>query len=490
MQQKQPNRATYSDIINRSGMRGNYSDVRGSESKSESVFYRELRIRVVKLLNLLLTSVPFALCWLCYYAQTMRHNNSIPRSIGVVLLFMALYFFFGRTYDAFMVSLKRISELVYSQLISILIADGFMFVVIWILSPGFPNLLPGILAFICQIAVSVLWSILAHRWYFRHFGGLKTGVIYDVREGVEKLFSQYGLEKKFDIRFSKTVQECFGNDLHMLNGLDAVFLCGVHSHERNLILKYCISNHITAYIIPRIGDVIMSGAVRMHMFHLPFLRTERYNPVPEYVICKRLFDIVCSALMLLISSPVMLTIAIAIKLDDGGPVFYRQTRLTQNGRTFNILKFRSMRVDAEKDGVARLSAGDQDDRVTRVGRFIRKCRLDELPQMFNILSGSMSIVGPRPERPEIAAKYEKEIPEFALRLQAKAGLTGYAQVYGKYNTEPYDKLQMDLMYLAKPSFLEDLRIIFATILILFMKESTEGTGKSRLMHELNGEESV
>jgi lipopolysaccharide/colanic/teichoic acid biosynthesis glycosyltransferase len=155
-------------------------------------------------------------------------------------------------------------------------------------------------------------------------------------------------------------------------------------------------------------------------------------------------------------------------------VFYRQVRLTKNGKPFKVLKFRSMRTDAEKDGVARLSTGEKDDRITPVGRFIRKVRIDELPQLFNILGGSMSIVGPRPERPEIAAQYEEELPEFALRLQAKAGLTGYAQVYGKYNTTPYDKLQMDLMYIAHPSFWEDLRIMLATVKILFIPESTEG----------------
>ena len=136
-------------------------------------------------------------------------------------------------------------------------------------------------------------------------------------------------------------------------------------------------------------------------------------------------------------------------------------------------------MDAEKDGVARLSTGENDDRVTPVGRVIRSLRIDEIPQLFNILGGSMSFVGPRPERPEIAKQYEKDLPEFNLRLQAKAGLTGLAQVYGKYNTDPYDKLQMDLMYIANPSIIEDLRIIFATIKILFMKESTEGVAEGQ-----------
>ena len=189
---------------------------------------------------------------------------------------------------------------------------------------------------------------------------------------------------------------------------------------------------------------------------------------------KRALDIAFSTIALIVSSPVFVITAVAIKAVDGGPVFYRQRRLTKNGKLFDVLKFRSMRVDAEKDGVARLSTGENDDRITPIGRIIRKCRIDELPQLICILSGDMSIVGPRPERPEIAMEYEKELPEFALRLQAKAGLTGYAQVYGKYNTTPYDKLQMDLMYIAHPSIIEDFKIVFATVKILFMPESTEG----------------
>lgn len=195
------------------------------------------------------------------------------------------------------------------------------------------------------------------------------------------------------------------------------------------------------------------------------------------MLVKRAFDIIFSIFVIVITSPIMLAAALAIKLQDGGPVFYRQTRLTKDGREFKIIKFRSMRVDAEKDGVARLSAGENDKRITPVGRIIRACRLDELPQFFNILAGDMSVVGPRPERPEIAAQYEKEMPEFRLRLQTKAGLTGYAQVYGKYNTLPYDKLQLDLMYIASPSVIEDLKIIFATLKILFESESVEGVAE-------------
>ena len=185
-------------------------------------------------------------------------------------------------------------------------------------------------------------------------------------------------------------------------------------------------------------------------------------------------DIVLSLVAILLFSPFMSITAIAIKLEDHGPVLYKQTRLTKDGKEFKILKFRSMRIDAEKEGVARLSTGDNDDRVTKVGRLIRRVRIDEMPQFINILKGEMTLVGPRAERPEIVAEYQKTMPEFALRLQAKAGLTGLAQVYGKYNTTPYDKLLMDLMYIANASIFEDIRIIFATVKILFMPESTEG----------------
>ena len=209
------------------------------------------------------------------------------------------------------------------------------------------------------------------------------------------------------------------------------------------------------------------------------LRTDSVRPYYEslkrkqgQLLLKRVFDVLMAALLLVLLSPIMLILALAIKLDSPGTVMFRQVRVTQYGREFRIFKFRTMVSNAQQLGTQVTVKGDA--RITRVGRLIRKCRLDELPQLLNILKGDLSIVGPRPERPEIAAQYCKEMPEFALRLQAKAGLTGYAQVYGKYNTTPYDKLQMDLMYIAHPSLVEDLKIMLATVKILFMPESTEG----------------
>ena len=174
----------------------------------------------------------------------------------------------------------------------------------------------------------------------------------------------------------------------------------------------------------------------------------------------------------------MLVTAIAIKLYDGGPVLYKQVRCTMNQRQFSIMKFRSMRTDAERDGVARL-AQKNDNRITPIGKIIRKCRIDELPQLLNILKGDMSFIGPRPERPEIIAQYVEVMPEFVFRMKVKAGLAGFAQVYGKYNTTPYDKLKLDLTYIEQYSVWLDLKLMLLTLKILIKPESTEGVDSSQ-----------
>ena len=439
----------------------------------ESVAYRAV-LRLVKLLNVALMTAAAMYVWCTWYAD----NTWSQTGLLVGCIFCILYMTYGRIYESFLISLVRITEMVYSQALALLMSDGILYLVLSLMAKGLVPVVPMVGLFMSQLLISVCWSVCAHKWYFVVFPPKRTAIIYDRGRDVGKLIGAYGLSKKFDVKRTVTLEECLSGDFKVLRGMQTVFLCGISSHERNLILKQCVEQGITVYVLPKIGDIIMSGAKQMHLFHLPFLRVGRYDPAPEYLLMKRLFDILVSASALVILSPLMLGVAIAIRR-DGGPAFYRQCRLTKDGKRFDVLKFRSMRVDAEKDGVARLSTGDADPRITPIGHFIRRVRIDELPQLINILRGDMTIVGPRPERPEIAAQYERELPEFSLRLQAKAGLTGFAQVYGKYNTTPYDKLQMDLMYIANPSFWEDLKIIFATIKILFLPESTEGVAEGQ-----------
>ena len=253
----------------------------------------------------------------------------------------------------------------------------------------------------------------------------------------------------------------------------AVVLGDISTAQRDPLLKYCYGRSIRVYLLPKISDVILMGAEELHVFDSPMLLTREYSLSMEQRFLKRTVDIVCSLILLILSSPIMLVTAIAIKLYDRGPVLYKQIRCTVDQREFYIMKFRSMRTDAEKDGVARL-AQKNDDRITPIGKFIRKCRIDELPQLINILRGDMSFIGPRPERPEIIAQYMEVMPEFAFRMKVKAGLAGFAQVYGKYNTTPYDKLKLDLTYIENYSLWMDLKLMMLTLKVLFWPDSTEG----------------
>ena len=196
-----------------------------------------------------------------------------------------------------------------------------------------------------------------------------------------------------------------------------------------------------------------------------------------YKFFKRLFDVCASLLGLIIAAIPMLLVALLIKIDSKGPVIFKQKRLGLGAKEFYIYKFRSMIVDAEKSGVY---SDNKDKRLTRVGKILRKTSVDELPQLINILKGDMSIVGPRPERRVIADEYLKVIPEFDMRLKVRAGLTGYAQVYGRYNTTPYDKLKIDITYIENYSFWLDIKIMFLTFKILFQKENTEGVEEEQI----------
>ena len=437
----------------------------------------------VKTNNVLFMTACFAACWFGFYADRIVSPFYFKGNLIILALFAFIYLNMAKVYDGLNVSLYRISEMIYGQVIAAAVTDAVLYVVISLLCRAFSPIWPGLLCFSGQGLVAVLWSLIAHRRYYHRFPAQKTAIVYRNRDEIEALIHMYGLAGKFDVQGYIHIDACM-EDLSLLDQYQTVFLSGIHSRERNILLKYCLEKGVDVYLKPGIGDMIMGSAEEIHLFHRPMLQVRRYNPQVLYLFEKRLFDFCAALLILIITSPIMLATAIAVK-SDGGPVFYKQERLTKNGRSFFIVKFRSMRVDAEGDGVARLSTGDNDDRITKVGRFIRKVRLDELPQLFNILKGDMSIVGPRPERPEIAAAYEKELPEFRLRLQAKAGLTGYAQVYGKYNTTPYDKLVMDLKYIARASWATDLRLMMATVKTLFMPDSTEGVavGQTTAMEE-------
>lgn len=425
------------------------------------------------LITLLVTGAMLSI-WIFYYNPNINLPFYEKGHYLMTVVFMVIYLVFTRVYGGFMVGTASVLDLIFSQIIAIGFTAGSSYAIFTLLSYKLVNPVPLIIFFAVFSVVSALWCYIADKVYFRLHKAKKTIVIFGNKESYESLKGIKGMTKRF------VVEETYDSEKTTLEflfekiiGFDAVFMCGVPSDYRNEILKFCIANDIACFIKPKISDTIIRGGKTIQMMNVPVYRCKRADTGLIYLTMKRVFDIILSFIAIIISSPFMIVTAAAIKLYDGGKVFYRQVRLTKDGKEFEVIKFRSMIQDAEKDGVARL-AKDGDDRITPIGKIIRMLRIDELPQLFNIFKGDMSFVGPRPERPEIAKQYEKEMPEFALRLQVKAGLTGYAQVYGKYNTPPYDKVQMDLMYVANQSLIEDLKLMLMTFKILFIPSSTEG----------------
>lgn len=424
----------------------------------------------------------FAVAWYLYYREKLFFEPFYAKGdVVVVLLYGAMYISFARLYGGFDLTVSTASELSYAQSVAAVITAFFIYIIIWLLQRSFPNVLPLLAVTGAVILFSLVWAAPAIALTNRMLPPRRTVLIYGNPEAMEDgktIVSE--MSKRFFLEQVIHAGTDFSSIRQTLEERqpEAVMICGVGSSTRNDIVKYCITRKIEAYVRPNIGDFLINGAKSLQMCSMPVMLCQRSSPAVWYLAVKRGTDILLSLAALVVLSPIMLVTAAAIKLYDGGPVMYKQIRLTKNRKRFYVYKFRSMRVDAEKDGVARL-ASQADDRITPVGRIIRKLRIDELPQLLCILKGTMTIVGPRPERPEIAEQYEKEMPEFSLRLQAKAGLTGLAQVYGKYNTTPYNKLQMDLQYIGSMGVVTDLKIIFATIKVLFVPESTEGVAQGQ-----------
>ena len=445
----------------------------------------QLAVRGIKFCHFALSLALFYIFWLLFRYHTLRPHHDIGYRYNYFVLmgYGAILFFFIRTYNAYLVGYSRIRSLVAAQTLS----DFFSIILLYALVTfGWRKIytpMPFLPMFACQIVLNVAFSYFATELFFRNNPPRKSIVIYRNELDKRRLGNIQGLTTR---RLYNIVEELryegdsFPEIRDRLEGYEAIFVAGISSRCRNGILKYCKETGTPGFFLPHIGDVIMQDAFHIQTFDSPVMYVMRTYLKPEYAIAKRAFDILASLFGIVVFSPIMLFTALAIHLYDGGPAIYRQVRLTIGGKEFEIYKFRSMRVDAEKDGVARLSTGENDDRITPIGRLVRKCRIDELPQFFNILKGDMSFVGPRPERPEIARQYYEIIPDFKLRLQVKAGLTGYAQVYGKYNTDPYEKLEFDLLYMKNMGILTDLRLLFATFGILFSADSTSGVDEGTL----------
>jgi len=388
-------------------------------------------------------------------------------------LYAALLYLCFQNLDCTMFGQLSRVDLVIGQIIALLMTNALTWLQLCLMSYAFLSPVPMLALTFIEIVAAVVLILIYTTLYHKLYAPHDMLLIYGHKRGVGLKIKMDSRKDKYNIRSLISADEGYEAIIAQIPKYDAVVLNDVPAQLRNDILKYCYQNRIRTYVAPKLTDVMVREAKNITLFDTPLMLVKGTGLTIAQRVAKRTLDIVGSSLILLLISPILLGVAIAIKLEDGGPVFFKQKRMTHYGREFEILKFRSMIVDAEKFSGAVL-AEENDPRITKVGRVIRKFRLDELPQFLNILKGDMSIVGPRPERKVLADEICKELPEFAYRLKVKGGLTGYAQIYGKYNSSAYDKLRLDLMYIENYSLLLDIKLIILTIRIMFSKDSTEG----------------
>lgn len=433
-------------------------------------------------------AIGFGYVWYTYYSDEIvlpyyRRGNWVL--IGIYALLVWLFF---RVYGGFKLGYLKKTDILYSQLISIAAVDFVSYFLISLIGRKFMPVTPMLLLTLVDFGYIALWTLCIGRIYFMIYPPRKLMILYGSHQAAALVLKMSQRVDKYMICESVSISEPEDKIRELILKYEGVIICDIPAEQRNDYLKFCYEKSVRAYIAPKISDIIIRGADDIRLFDTPLLLCRNYGLDVEQKVLKRLFDIVFSLVTLILVSPFMIFAALAIKLHDGGPVLYKQKRLTIDGKVFDVLKFRSMVVDAEKLSGPVL-ASDDDPRITPIGRFLRKVRLDELPQLLNILKGDMSVVGPRPERPELSEEYRKEMPEFEFRLKVKAGLTGYAQVTGVYDTVPYDKLKMDLMYIENYSFRMDLQIILMTIkTMLFPPKSNAEAGGGLIEQESRREE--
>lgn len=420
----------------------------------------------------------FSSCWLWYinispYWKVEYFGYMTLFLVG--LFFCVVYWIFAKMYQACKIGIHRLMELTYFQMLSFGIADLALFVesVIWF--HGFERLKihTYIVGFLFQMSAITLATFLCNRLHMRYDSPKKVLIVYGgtgYRSLVKKMKAK---KKRYQIVSCLSEETDMDEIKKLIQECESIYLYKVNNEAvRRELVWFCDKIKKTIYLTRTTEELLLMGYDVSHTFDTPFIRTKHVPVKWYYPFLKRTGDILCSGIALVVLSPLLIVVAILIKLHDGGPVFFLQERVTKNHKRFMIYKFRSMVVDAEKDGMRR--ATSHDSRITPIGKFIRATRIDELPQLLNIIKGDMSIVGPRPERWELDQAYTEKIPEFGNRLKVQAGLTGYAQVFGKYNTTPEDKLKLDLLYINQRSVLLDLKLILYTIKIVFIPESTEG----------------
>ncbi len=417
---------------------------------------------------ILMLSTSFFGVWQNWYRDALfgKRGNYV-----VAFVYVAALLVFGSVYDAFKVGIYRMHELSYSLSLAALFTNFFTYLILCLIARRMMNPLGMILLLVAQVVIIILMMYLMSHVYFSLYKARRVLAIFEHGNQNDIIKKVQIIRDRFQLTKGITTDRGLEAIKREVDGYDTVLICDFDPTMKSEVLKYCYAKNKRIYLLPSSADTILNGSYQVQVFDTPVLFLHNGGLSMEQRIIKRIFDILLSLLGIIVLSPIMLITAIAIKLTSKGPIIFKQKRITRDQKEFCIYKFRSMKV-SDTNEVKKTTVDD--DRVTVVGKIIRTLRIDETPQLFNILFGDMSIVGPRPEMKELVDDYSAKLPEFNLRHKVKAGLTGYAQIYGKYNTTPQNKLNMDLYYIEHYSLLEDVKLIAMTLKILFLRESTEG----------------
>lgn len=432
--------------------------------------FRKSIMLCFKIMIILSMTFVFIGCWQKYYVEALFSNKG---NYVVVFSYLVILLAFSNLYGGLKIGTMRLHEVIYSFSLSMVFTNFVMYLELSLIARVLLNPLPLLGSVLIQLIIIFFSCYALNTAYYAMYQ--PHHILAIVRPGNDQTNIVAKMSKiKERYVIDRILTSDLGEDeiLKVVDEYEAILLGDIEKSLQDNILRYCYKERKRIYLSPSSNDIIINNSHQSQIFDTPILICRNRSLTIEQQFIKRFIDLFVSSVGLLIASPIMILIAVAIKICDRGPIFFKQNRVTKDGKIFNVLKFRSMVVDADK--IAMRKATTNDDRITFVGKIIRPLRLDELPQLINILKGDMSLVGPRPERTENVFQYTQMLPEFDLRHRVKAGLTGYAQIYGKYNTSPQNKLNMDLIYIEKYSLLLDIKLLIMTIKIIFMRESTEG----------------
>lgn len=446
------------------------------KTNKESIFFDKdtIKFTLNSIVIVLMTLLYIAMI-LIFFDSNTEYEYGVRGYIVLSILYLLVTCVYYSVFKAYSIGNKTVIDISLSSIIAILFTDITMYFVFGLINGHLERVVPHLILFIIQCAVITFFSSFNNKYIKKKYKPYSSLVVYGHKE-YKDLVSKLKKYQFNEFEIKKTVNENdvdYRNLEKVVSKYESVITYGISHCHKKKIAKKCYELDIKMYDVPSITDVFIKTGEVTCFIDTPLLKMNKIGPSNVEKIVKRVIDVLCSILLIIVTLPITLIVSIAIKIQDGGDIFFKQKRLTTNGETFELIKFRSMIMDAEPHGKM-IRAKKNDNRITKLGKFIRATRIDELPQIINVLKGDMSFVGPRALRIEEYEEIENEMPEFRYRLKVKAGITGTAQIYGKYNTSYRDKLLMDIYYIQNYNIFEDIKLLMATFVIVMMKDSTEG----------------